>query len=109
MGPVLAGNQTVVVSLDALATQGQLGVLIRARGQGVVTIGVRSAGVPVGAAPMTIGSVAASSTTFVDLLPQGTGLYAWRDMLTRPDALELVLNGPNPELEIDCVVPFFIP
>lgn len=97
------------MTLDQLAPQGRLGVLIRARGQGLVTIGVRSASIPDSAPPMMLGNVSTTSTTFIDLMPQGSGSYTWRDALTRPDALELAISGPDSQIEIDCVVPFFIP
>jgi len=97
------------VTLDGLPSRGQLGVLIRARGQALVTVGVRSAGLAGGGPPLTLGNISAMSTTFVDLLPQGAGTYTWRDQPTRPDALELAISGVSSQIEIDCVVPFVLP
>lgn len=94
--------------LDGLASQGRLGVMIRARGQGLVTVAVRPGG-PASGPPLVLGNVASSGTAFVDLLPTGAGSYTWRDLQTRPGALELTITGPNPQIEIDCVVPYFIP
>ena len=84
-------------------------MMIRARGRGVVTIGVRSGNLPGNGPPTILGMVSTTSTTFVDLLPQGAGSYMWRDMGTRPEALDLAISGPGAQIEIDCVVPFLIP
>ncbi len=97
------------MSLGTLAPQGRLGVLIRARGQGLVNVGVRSSGVEGSGPPETLGNVSAASTTFIDLFPQGADSYTWRDALTRPAALELTISGPSSQIEIDCVIPFFVP
>jgi hypothetical protein len=107
-GPVIGGNEIIRIPLEDLPTSGRLGVMIRARGAALVSVGVR-----VGGQVVVVGDVGTSTTTFDDLFPREGpaargGGYLWADPRQRPGALEIALPGGG-HLEVDCVVPFLVP
>jgi hypothetical protein len=106
-GPMFQGAQTLLVDLDDLPNAGTLGLMMRVRGNGAINA---IASLANGADLGMLGILDTTGTEVVEAVSMtvGASRYSWTDESGRPQRIRLV-TAPNSRVEIDCVVPFFLP
>jgi hypothetical protein len=101
-GPVVGGSQTMRFDLPSTMPSGsRLGVALRARGNGHVSLHVLLDG----DLPFPVGETSVDATTLADVIVQASPLPSVGGGTTRPTAIELVTDSDT-QIEIDCLVPF---
>lgn len=104
-GPILGPGETMRFDLPAsIGASGKLGVMVRARGGGRVSVAARSLTSPT---PIALGEAPADSD-FTDNLARildSRAEYSWNSLGERPVVVELH-SDPTAAIEVDCVVPF---